>query len=329
MFWLTDATMTHFHYVSPAFEQVWGRRCASLYADPDVWIDAVEPEHRARVIAMRGDTGRLEIEFRIGRPDGSVRWISSRSFPVRDGSGAVVRIAGVAMDVTEHKRLEEQLVQTQKLESLGLLAGGIAHDFNNLLAVVATNASMLSTAVPEGSDDRELRRPFPPAARVLAQGSDQADRARPQRGRRHTRKMLRRMLGEDIVLETSLDPEIRRVLIDPGHLVQILMNLAVNARDAMPGGGKLEIQTRTLDARVALSIRDDGESITLPEVDAPAETAPELADAIARGHETVLVVDDDPHVRQAVTRALRASGYTVHEARDGQRRRSTSWSPMS
>ena len=171
---------------------------------------------------------------------------------------------------SERHDLEEQVRQAQKLESLGLLAGGIAHDFNNILAVIAASSSMLGELLPDPSDrelvteiDDAVRRATAMTRQLLAFSRKQV--VEPvvldlNAAVNETRKMLRRMVGEDIVIETSFEPDLGHIRIDPGYLVQVLMNLAVNARDAMPRGGTLAITTRNLTgpSRVVLTITDTG-----------------------------------------------------------------------
>lgn len=273
VFWMTTPTQDQLLYVSPAYERVWGRTCASLYARPSDWMIAIHADDRECVndAIARPEEAHV-IEFRIIR-DRAVRWLRSRAFPVRDSHGAVTRIVGVTDDITDHHELEAQLLQTQKLESLGLLAGGVAHDFNNILAVIAANIGMLGEVVPNDNPDHELvdeiddavRRATALTRQLLAFSRKEviepvvldlnivvAD----------TRKMLRRMLGEDVVLTTSLEPDLARIRIDPGCLVQVIMNLAVNARDAMPRGGALALATRSVvrdgQPQVMLEIADTG-----------------------------------------------------------------------
>ncbi len=172
--------------------------------------------------------------------------------------------------------LENQVRRTQKLESLGLLAGGVAHDFNNILAVIGSNVGLLE----ESTSGEETAEIITEVQRAVARGAALTHQllafSRKQMTRplvldlngaiADTRKMLRRMVGEDVEILTSLDPEAARVCIDPGHLVQVLMNLSVNARDAMPGGGTLTISTRKVCAKLGveaeLSIADTGCGMT-------------------------------------------------------------------
>src|SRR5208282_5395402 len=167
----------------------------------------------------------------------------------RTSSGSLV-MQGVLYDITDQRRLEDQLRQAQKMEAVGRLAGGVAHDFNNLLMVIQGHTSLLSERVPDGSAERrsldQIQKSSERAAsltrqllafsrmqvmqpRVLDLNSVVADMG----------KMLRRLIGEHIELVLRSDSHLGRVKADPGQIEQVLLNLVVNARDAMPGGGKL------------------------------------------------------------------------------------------
>jgi two-component system cell cycle sensor histidine kinase/response regulator CckA len=255
VFWLTDTHKNEMIYISPAYSRVWGRTCESLTADPRSWIDAIHPDDRERVreIALTLQTsGAYDVEYRIVRPDGVVRWVHDRAFPIRDAADHVYRIAGVAEDITERRHLEDQLRQSQKMEAIGRLAGGVAHDFNNLLAVIQMQCSLLLTApasvveMQEGlqqilaSSERaaNLTRQLLTFSRRDVWQARDIDLADVTGG---MTKLLRRILGEDLALETRIAHALPLVNADPGMMEQVLMNLAVNARDAMPNGGRLVI----------------------------------------------------------------------------------------
>jgi len=107
VFWMSDPEKTRIIYISPGYEEIWGRTCESLYASPRSWLEAIHPEDRDRVLQAaltKQIGGKYDEEYRIVRPDGSVRWIWDRAFPIRDASGQVYRIAGIAEDITERKR---------------------------------------------------------------------------------------------------------------------------------------------------------------------------------------------------------------------------------
>lgn len=189
---------------------------------------------------------------------GAVKWLHVRSTADRDASGDVFRLTGMIQDVTSRRQLEEQVQHAQKMEAVGQLAGGVAHDFNNLLTVInCTVESMLAeTHEPSSRRDElveirhaatragELTHQLPAFSRkqVLAPRIVDLNEAVSQRDR-----TLRRLIGEDIRIVTLISAESPRVSADPGQLEQVLINLAVNARDAMPTGGSLTIATRDLE----------------------------------------------------------------------------------
>ncbi len=400
VFWMTDAHGTLL-YVSPAFETIFGRSCDSVAASPSLWMDSVHPDDRERVeqaAYARLRRGDYDEVYRIVRPDGAVRWIRDRAFHVYDESGEVHRMVGTAADVTEQRQLEEQLQQAQKMEIVGRLAGGVAHDFNNLLTVINGMADLMLGELAE--DD--------PTRRDLTQIRQAGERAAALTGRllavsrrqilkpeivdlgavvTGLRDMLQRLVGEEVDLVLELAPDLVSVKADPGQLEQVVLNLVVNARDAMPDGGTLTIETRTvhLDAVYAaehpgtrpgphamLAVRDTGvgmdESIRrrifepffttkahgkgtglglsmvygivkqsggsiwfhsepghgsrftiyLPHVGGTPTARPIPPPATAaRGHETVLVVEDEPPLRELAARILVAGGYTVLQAANG------------
>lgn len=266
VFWIRDLVGNRLLYASPAYERIWGRPVQDLLADPESWLTAVHPEDRERVreARQRQGAGDYDEEYRIVRPDGAVRWIRDRAYPVRNAAGEVVRIVGVARDITEQRQLTEQLRQSQKMEAIGLLAGGVAHDFNNILAVILLQTEM-SAAYPD----------LPPRVREgLGQIQAAAERAarltrqlllfsrrqvmQPRtldlnEAVRAMSRLLHRVIGEDIELELRLHPRPLVLRADPGMLDQVLMNLAVNARDAMPRGGRLTLETgeQSVDAAQA------------------------------------------------------------------------------
>jgi len=269
VFFITDVRSGRVLYVSPAYEQVWGRSCESAYAAPDAWTEVVHPEDRERMRAAPAtSTGKpwSEEVFRIVRPDGQVRWVRSRTSPVREPSGEVHRIVGVAEDVTDLRAIEQQLQQAQKMEAVGTLAGGVAHDFNNLLTAITGYTDLVLEDLPPGDprreDLQEVRKAADRAAaltrQLLAFSRRQVLQPRVldiNEVVTGTEKLLRRIIGEDVVLETRLGADLPGVHADAGQLEQVIVNLAVNARDAMPNGGRLTIETGVaeLDATYAAS----------------------------------------------------------------------------
>jgi PAS domain S-box-containing protein len=266
VFWLTDPQEGRFVYVSRAYEHIWGRTCESLYLSPRDWTTAIHPDDQARVLEAartRAAENRDE-EYRIVRPDGTIRWIRDRSVPVRDASGRVIRVAGVADDVTDERQLEAQLRQAQKMQAIGTLAGGIAHDFNNILGAImgyTELASMDIDAGRHGTIGENLaavaaasRRARDLVQQILAFSLRQ-DETRLEMHLapviKEAIRLLRASLPSSIDVRMELDAETPPVLADPTQVHQIVMNLGTNAWHAMPGGGILELQLGALEADAA------------------------------------------------------------------------------
>jgi PAS domain S-box-containing protein len=196
-----------------------------------------------------------DLDHRIVRPDGAVRWVHQKATVIRDALGTPTRMLGVVQDITERKELEAQLRQAQKMEAVGQLAGGVAHDFNNLLAVVQGNAELaLLEAEKLSPATREYLQAIPVAAekaanltrQLLTFSRKQVLQPQPVKLNdvvTNTTKMLRRLISENIELVCSNDPRQPNVHADVGMIEQVVVNLAVNARDAMPQGGRLSIST--------------------------------------------------------------------------------------
>ena len=432
VFWMSNAELNGMLYVSPAYERVWGRTPASLYAQPGSFFEAVHPADRTFVLAnleqkQLAQPEEFEIEYRIVRPDGSLRWIRDRGFPIRNAGGQFQRLVGIAEDITERKALEEvqrrlaaaveqaaeaivitdvqgailyvnpafekvtgysrqealgqnprllksgkqdrafyarmwgallqgqvwhgrlvnqrkdgalyeedvsigpirdvtgqiinyvavqrdvsheallqaQLRHAQKMEAIGQLAGGVAHDFNNLLVVISGSAEislMAPEQLPQPVCD-SLKQIVAAAERaanltrqLMAFSRKQVMQAKPLDLNEliaNLIKMLARIIGENIRLQCSYSTRSPFIEADIGMLEQVLVNLVVNARDAMPHGGQLSITTDllTLDAAqadtrpearagefVRLAVRDSGTGIApehLPHIFEPFFTTKE------------------------------------------------------
>ena len=214
-----------------------------------------------------GVTEGSQLEARYIAKDGSEIWTRVHLSPVRDPSGTPRMAVGTVEDITAHKSLEEQLRQASKMEALGRLAGGVAHDFNNLLTVVNGYADILVDAL--GDDERavdavEIRRAGSRAteltAQLLAFGRRSSQTLEPVDLNSQISAlvpMLRRLLGEDIEFEVRLDPRIGAVDADPSQLDQVVMNLVVNARDAMLNGGQLKLTTSHVEALAPADVGHD------------------------------------------------------------------------
>ena len=227
-------------------------------AEYATWKNYVDPGTRERMLEQIHQNGFIEnFEARFYRKDRSIFWArySARLYPEQGW------IEGVAQDITEHKRVEEeraklqeQLQQAQKLESIGRLAGGVAHDFNNMLSVVLGYGEIILGDLHQEDPLRDKVQEMVNAGqRAKALTSQLLAFSRKQTLQpqvldlnnqiRNTEKMLRRLLAEDIELSLIMAKDLPRVLFDPGQLDQVIINLAANARDAMPKGGRLLIET--------------------------------------------------------------------------------------
>jgi PAS domain S-box-containing protein len=197
------------------------------------------------------------VEHRLTRPDGEIRHCRLSAAPLRDESGAVVKLIGIVQDVTEYKQLQEQFLQAQKLDTVGRLAGGVAHDFNNLLTIINGHAELLHMKSQAGSTERDSLEAIHEAGLRAASLTRQLltlGRKQPAELRRidlnqivdEGGRVIQRLIGEDIELEIELDSSPLYVKADPGQIHQVLLNLAVNAREAMPKGGRMTIASRRL-----------------------------------------------------------------------------------
>ncbi len=221
-------------------------------------IEAFAPEFREmarrRATACAAHGRPFDFEAQLVTPAGREVWVRVIGHAERDGAGHISRVQGAFQDISDRRKLEEQLRQAQKMEAVGQLAGGVAHDFNNLLSVVLTYTHFLGATLKEGDPMRphilEIRKAGERAAelthQLLAFGRKQM--LRPRVVDLHQvvtglEKMLQRLLGDGVDLSILSTPPTGRVFADPGQVEQVVMNLVVNARDAMPTGGSLTIET--------------------------------------------------------------------------------------
>ena len=371
--------------------------------DYDWWTTHLHPEDRERAQASLQETldrGSLTIEYRIRKKDDSYIWVEDNRRTVCDSEGRAVEISGVWTDITRHRQLENQLRQSQKMEAVGLLAGGIAHDFNNLLTVINGRSQLLM--MRRNTDDKtrvQLELIYKTGERAAALTRQLLAFSRQQvlepkvvnlnSVARDMESMLHRLIPEDISIQTMFDPTLRPLLADPGQIEQVIMNLVVNARDAMSDGGKMTIETTNVELSenycrahdgvkpghyVMLAVSDTGMGmnaavmakifepffttkgvgkgtglglstvygivkqsnghvevyselgkgtvfkIYLPQapLDAMDAKAHDSIKAISFGNETVLLVEDDPGVRDFTKDILEMNGYTVLTATDGR-----------
>ena len=247
-------------YNSPSYHRILGYALDELEATSS--FEQVHPDDRQIVVDAAADARRTgvgrRIEYRMRHKDGSWVFLESTASPVVNAKGEVENLVIVNRDISERRRLEEQLRQSQKMDAIGRLSGGVAHDFNNLLGVIIGYAEILQERIPETDSMRA------PVDQIIKAGSRASSLTKQLLAFSRqqvlepkvlvlnavvsdTEKMLRRLIGEDIELLTSLDPALGKIRADQGQIEQVIMNLVVNARDAMPEGGRLVIETANFE----------------------------------------------------------------------------------
>jgi PAS domain S-box-containing protein len=259
-------------FVSENVERIFGYTAKEFMSGNVDYIDCVHPDDRERVSRDVAEVSSKEeiVQFthepyRVIARDGSERIIKDRTSIVRRHDGCITHYKGIVEDITrqklmdeERKSLEDQLRQAQKLEAVGRLTSGIAHDFNNLLTTIIGNAEMALMDMERNSSlyevMQEIRKEGKRAATLTRQllAFSRKQIIQPKvvninQAVQEMDRMLRRVIGEDVELETRLDMDLRTVEVDVAQLEQVIMNLAVNARDAMPMGGKLTIETKNVE----------------------------------------------------------------------------------
>ncbi|HEV2490337.1 MAG TPA: PAS domain S-box protein [Candidatus Acidoferrales bacterium] len=243
-------------YNSPAYEKFLGYTAEELRQTSP--YDQIHPEDQPKVLeaareATETGLGR-RVEYRIRHKNGQWRILESTASAVRNTRGEVEKLVIVNREITDRKQLEQQLFLSQKLEAVGRLSGGIAHDFNNLLGVIIGYSQVLQQLVGKNDELRE------PVDEILKAGERAASLTKQLLAFSRKQaleptvldlnavvsevdKMLRRLIGENIELKINLDPQLGSVKADRSQIEQVILNLAVNSRDAMPDGGKLTIET--------------------------------------------------------------------------------------
>src|SRR6266478_4643521 len=357
-------------YVSPQVETMFGFSTEEWLGDSKAWTQHVHPEdHKiveaAEAASERGE--RFQAEYRVVRKDGRVIWVSDTAVVV-EGSDAHPLMEGIIVDITERKQLETQLQQARRMEAIGRLAGGIAHDFNNLLTIIkgytelALNRPKISAELQadvERIEDaseragtlvrqllafsrRQVLQPKLIDLNGIVLGLD---------------KLLRRLMDEDIQMTTIPGKDVGTIKADPGQMEQVIMNLVVNARDAMPKPGSYVMlavsdtgtgmspetvayifepfyTTKASGRGTGLGLstvygivkqsggyiwvysepgRGSSFKVYLPRVEQAPEALPAVKPSSGqeKGTETILLVEDQPQVRELARMALSEKGYTV------------------
>jgi PAS domain S-box-containing protein len=389
-------------YVNPTFERVSGYSRAEIVGqNPRILKSGKHDDAYYRDLWATINAGKVwQGSFVNKKKDGSLYTTETIISPVQDESGAIVNYVGIQRDVTHELELEEQYYQAQKMEAIGRLAGGVAHDFNNLLTAVMGYAGLaLNTLSPDHSVYSDLqdiqitaRRATDLTRQLLIFASRQIVTSQILNLNDlilNLEKLLRRLISESIELVILPASELGQIKADPTQIEQVLVNLVVNARDAMPEGGKLIIETgnftleedyaghpaeMTPGEYVMLAVSDTGMGMTeeikahifepffttketgkgtglglatcfgitkqcnghirvyselnqgttfrvfLPRIEEETGTltTPDKSQALPRGTETVLVVEDEESVRNLAIRTLCEQGYTVLEATNGE-----------
>lgn len=257
IFYNYDTVNDRLLYASRAFERIWGLPLQQVFDDPQSYLKSVHPEDlpAAEGAFKRQLQGQeTNVEFRICRPDGEVRWVHEHAVPLVDKNGRLERIVGTMQDITEFKLLEQQFLRVQRMESLGTLAGGIAHDLNNALTPI-----LLSIDILRLQERKPGRLQLLDAIAASAQrGADvvrqvlffadglegRSQDVSPDALLRGLEKRLRETLPADLQLCLELEDGLWQVRGDAAQLRQMLLNLCLNARDAMPTGGALTLSAR-------------------------------------------------------------------------------------
>jgi two-component system cell cycle sensor histidine kinase/response regulator CckA len=261
--WEADVERRHFHFVSERAADMLGYPLARWLEEGDFWRSLVDPDDLAlaelcfREAIARGEDHTLE--YRARHAEGGTIWLRDRVRLIRRPDGRT-ELAGVIVDITGFRDLEERLLHSQKLEAVGQLAAGVAHDFNNLLVVIRGYAELLLTRTHDEASLaqlREITRAAERAGDLTAQLLAFGRRAPSVRETvdvngllRGLEPMLRRLIDEDIALTIDASAAVDAVRADPGQLEQVLVNLVINARDAMPFGGEIRIASSMEDVDV-------------------------------------------------------------------------------
>jgi len=290
-FWFVAADATRVEYVSRAVEALWGERAELLTREASAFLACVHEEDRPRVTAswqrwVRGETPSFDEELRVRSVGDQSRWLHHSGTRLTDATGRVTQLCCITQDITARKEMEARMQHAQRLEAVGRLAGGIAHDFNTLLTVITATSELALARIepddPLSADLSDIRSAGERGAGLVAQliafSRQQIMRPRvidPAELMRNLERMLLRLIGAHIRFELHLPPMRVFVRVDPGQLEQVLINLVVNARDAMRAGGVLSVSLDVVqpDADLAdkfggptascvqITVRDSGDGI--------------------------------------------------------------------
>jgi PAS domain S-box-containing protein len=275
VFWMAAPGFARMEYVSPAYERVWGRSCASLYDHPLSWAEAVHPHDRHALNGLLAAFGHAEmnVQYRIVRPDGDVRWIHHRRFPVRDAKGRITHFASMAADVTRAKTWREETRQAQKMEALGTFAGGIAHDFNNILTGILGFAQLIPGDVGDSElladDVKQIRQAAGRAKDLVKQILTYSRSIEVTKVpvdlvalAQEFQPLIRASVPSRIRVDVSAGVEQAIVMAAAVNIHQLLLNLCMNGADAIGDApGNIVISVDAAEGMVRLAVADSGEGI--------------------------------------------------------------------
>lgn len=391
VFFLVDFREKRMLYVSPAVEEIWGQPRERFYENPTLMFDPVHPDDRAYIeeaLAQQQITGEFNEEFRIIRPDGSVRWILDRVVPIQNDSGEVYRLVGIVEDITERKRAEEHVQETARLASIGELAAGVAHEVNNpLTAVLGYSQLVLAEDLPSSVrvDVQTIHSEAQRAAKIVQNLLSYARKSGSDRIYINVNSVLERALElksydlktSGIVVICDFSEDLPSTMIDEHQMVQVFVNILTNAQQAfgsIDANAQITLGSFESGGRIRITISDNGPGISVEhqaKIFAPFFTTKDVgtgtglglsicygiirqhggeiwADSIQGEGVTfhielpilapqveldffsqpsspkltstrhILVVDDEPHIRNLLRRSLESERYTVDLANDGE-----------
>lgn len=289
-FWMSDETQQRIVYVSPPYERIFGRPCQKMYDNPEVFLESVEPEDRDRVRHKieRQVAGEATIEeYRIRRPDGSICWVRDQAFPIRDESGTIVRVAGLAEDVTEIRMAEGRLREHEarlgrvaRLSTLGEMAASIVHELTQPLVAIRNFASVTDELAHNSDTAVDVQRLRASTQRIVQQTHRAGEivarvrqlvtQSAPQRQAHDLNDLIRGTLNvleidlrnSSVQVETQLSPDAAAVRVDSIQIEQVLINVFRNAVDAMAGNSRedrrMRVASESFDGDVVVTIQDNG-----------------------------------------------------------------------
>lgn len=287
IFWLGALDWSDIYYISPAFERIFGISAEELYKQPRVWLELVHPDDREQVIAdipksiaEIGDIIEFK-DYRIIKQSGETCWIRARAYPIFNTDGKLIRVAGIAEDITAEIIMHEQLRRSQKMDALGKLTGGIAHDYNNILGVILGYSELLEDITEKDSRSIEFiqqirhagERGAKLAKKLLAfarQKPSDVDVMDINLALLEQQNMLEKTLTARIKLVLKLSDNLWLTEIDSGDFEDAILNMSINSMHAIPTNGQITIQTRNvhlneMDARL-LNI-SEGDYIEVNHID--------------------------------------------------------------